>query len=86
MITDYREFHEDGSATTELQMLDLETDKVESVCKIPSFNYDHLEGALRALRVDGHPCWSRDYKKVSLQGTHNGARQLYVVNMQEWIS
>lgn len=86
VITDNREFHPDGSATTSLLMLDLKTDRTGQLCKVPSFNHGHLEGAMRALRVDGHPCWSRDYKKVSLQGTHDGARQLYVVDMGQWIS
>jgi len=86
VMTDHREFHPDGSATTSLLLLDVKTDRTECICKAPSFNHDHLEGAARALRVDGHPCWSRDYKKVSLQGTHRGARQLYVVDMGEWIT
>ena len=86
VMTDHREFHTDGSATTKLLLLDLNRDQEVIVCKVPTFNSGNLEGAIRALRVDGHPCWSRDYKKVSLQGTHQGARQLYVVDMEEWIS
>lgn len=86
VITDHRVFHPDGSATTSLVLLDVQLDRTERICSVPTFNSGHLEGAIRALRVDGHPCWSRDYKKVSLQGTYKGKRQLYVVDMSEWIS
>ncbi len=85
LITDKREFHQDGSATTDLLLIDIKTDQLKSVCTVPTFNSSDLKGAIRSLRVDGHPCWSRDYKKVSLQGTNQGARQLYVVDMGEWI-
>ena len=85
VITDKREFHADGSATTKLLLLDTQRDTIEDICTVPTFNSGNLEGAIRALRVDGHPCWSRDYKRVSIQGTHQGARQLYVVDMGEWI-
>jgi hypothetical protein len=86
VITDHREFQPDGSATTSLVLLDVQLDRTERICSVPTFNSGHLEGAIRALRVDGHPCWSRDYQKVSLQGTYKGKRQLYVVDMSEWIS
>jgi len=86
VMTDHRVFHPDGSATTSLVLLDVQLDRTERICSVPTFNSGHLEGAIRALRVDGHPCWSRDYKKVSLQGTYKGNRQLYVVDMSEWIS
>ena len=72
--------------TTELLLLDLNTDKVETVCTVPTVNTSDMTGAIRSLRVDGHQCWSRDFEKVSLQGTFRGARQLYVVDMAEWIS
>lgn len=33
------------------------------------------------FRLDGHPVWSRDYKKVSLQAAPNGKRQLFLVEL-----
>ena len=59
--------------------------KTARVCQ---FKYDGSDFKLLSDSFDGigHLCWSRDYKKVSLQGTHQGARQLYVVDMGEWIS
>ena len=84
VITDQKEYREDGSATTDLLLLDVHTDRVERICTVPTVNSDELKGPIKALRVDGHPCWSRDYKKVSLQGLYQGARQLYIVDMEQW--
>jgi len=86
VITDKRVNHKDGSATTDLLLLDVHTDQVESICRVPTVNISNMKGAIKALRVDGHPCWSRDYKKVTLQGTYKGKRGLYIVDMSEWIS
>lgn len=85
LITDRRVNHDDGSATTELLLLDLHTDKLKTICTVPTVNTSNMEGAIRSLRVDGHPCWSPDFKRVSLQGTYDGARQLYIIDMEKWI-
>lgn len=83
VITDNRINNDDGSAVTELLLLDVNTDKVKTICTVPTTNTSKMTVANKALRVDGHPCWSSDFKKVTLQGTHNGARQLYIVDMEK---
>ena len=35
-----------------------------------------------SFRLDGHPVWSRDYKKVSLQAAPLGKRQLFIVDLE----
>lgn len=85
VITDNRINNDDGSASMELLVLDLETDKVETACTVPTINTNEMTVTNKSLRVDGHPCWSRDYKKVSLQGTYQGTRQLYIVDMEKLI-
>ena len=86
VITDNRINNSDGTAVTELLLLDVNTDKVRTICSVPTTNTSNFTVANKPLRVDGHPCWSMDFKKVTLQGTHNGARQLYIVDMDKLIS
>lgn len=86
IITDKRIHKEDGTAIVELLMLDTHTDKTVKIITAPTVYKNNFIGAMGALRLDGHPCWSRDYSKVSLQATSNGRRQLYVVDMKELIS
>ena len=86
LITDKRIHNDDGTATVDLLMLDTHTDQSVKICTAPTVYKNNFKGAMGALRLDGHPSWSRDYKKVSLQATSNGRRQLYVVDMEELIS
>jgi hypothetical protein len=86
LITDNRIHKNDGTATIELLLLDTHTDQTVKICTAPTVYKNNFKGAMGALRLDGHPSWSRDYKKVSLQATSNGRRQLYVVDMSELIS
>ncbi len=86
VMTDRRVNKDDGTAEMELLLLDVETDDVLKICTVPTVNTSKMVVASKALRVDGHPCWSRDYKRASLQGTYQGVRQLYLVDMGNWIS
>lgn len=86
VITDQRVNKDDGTSIMELILLDTHTDQAVTICAAPTVYTRKLEGARKALRLDGHPCWSRDYKKVSLQAISNGRRQLYVVDLQKIIT
>jgi len=85
VITDKRINKNDGTAIMHLLLIDTHTDQTVKICTAPTVYTENLTGAIRALRLDGHPSWSRDYKKVSLQATSNGRRQLYVVDMEKII-
>lgn len=63
-----------------LRLVDLSADKVEVVCTIPTLVRKKLP-IEHVLRLDGHPSWNRDYKKVSMQAAYEGKRQLFIVDL-----
>ena len=83
IITDNR-FNEGNNVFIYLRLIDLKAEKEEVVCTLPTIRWQDL-GNDNVFRLDGHPVWSRDYKKVSLQATHNGKRQLFVVDLSKLI-
>jgi hypothetical protein len=66
-----------------LRLIDLKADEEIEACKLPTRprDYDFDDNV---YRLDGHPCWSPNYDKVTIQaaGT-NGSRQLFLVDMSE---
>ena len=81
VITDrYDKIH--GKQTVSLRLIDVETDKEVIACTLPTL--PRPRGILpHSFRLDGHPAWSRDYKKVSIQAATEGKRQLYVVDLSK---
>lgn len=67
-----------------LHICDLRSEEAQVVCMLPTIKW---EGRLKdsVFRLDGHPAWSRDYKKVSLQAAHEGKRQLFIVDLSKMI-
>jgi hypothetical protein len=67
--------------TVSLRLADLRADEAVVVCALPTIKW---EGRLpdAVFRLDGHPCWSRDYKKVTIQAANaRGERHLYMVDL-----
>lgn len=64
-----------------LLLSDLETHQERELCSLPTFEKERLKDTV--LRLDGHPVWSRDYKKVCFQAVHQGARQLYIADLSD---
>lgn len=62
-----------------LKLIDLAAEEEREVCSIPTIDRRNLVD--KVFRLDGHPAWSRDYKKVSLQAAELGRRQMYVVDL-----
>jgi Tol biopolymer transport system component len=62
-----------------LKLIDLAAEEERVVCSIPTIDRRNLKD--KVFRLDGHPAWSRDYKKVSLQAAEKGRRQMYVVDV-----
>jgi hypothetical protein len=79
LITDERH-DQDGVALMGLRLIDLTADEERRVCDMPTIDKSKLENVV--LRLDGHPVWSRDYKKVSLQAAPLGKRQLFIVDLE----
>jgi hypothetical protein len=81
IITDQRDIIDKNNQVISLIVLDTVSDKAETVCTLPTINTQGLKLITKTMRLDGHPCWSRDYKKVSLQAAPEGKRQLFVVDL-----
>ena len=82
LITDERDEGNDV-AVMKLRLIDLIAEEERCVCAIPTINRDNIED--KVFRLDGHPAWSRDYKKVSLQAAPEGKRQLFIVDLDKVI-
>ncbi len=83
LITDSNPQNEKGKFT-QLHLVDLVADEEEIICELPSINWKERHDD-NVFRVDGHPVWSRDYKKVCIQAAPEGARQLFVVDLSNKI-
>lgn len=59
-----------------IRLVDVQNGKEEAVCYI----YTMGQG-LESLRLDPHPAWSRDYKKVCFNGAPNGRRQVFIADL-----
>jgi len=58
-----------------IRLLDLHTDQEEHICTIYTLKLSDL------LRVDPHPAWSADYRRVCFNGAPEGRRQVFVVDL-----
>ena len=63
-----------------LRLIDLTAQHERRVCDMPTIDKNKLTNLV--FRLDGHPVWSRDYKKVSLQAAPLGKRQLFIVDLK----
>ena len=79
LITDKRHFQDDA-ALMGLRLIDLTAQDERRVCDMPTIDKNKLTNLV--FRLDGHPVWSRDYKKVSLQAAPLGKRQLFIVDLE----
>jgi hypothetical protein len=70
--------------TVALRLADLTADCERDVCLLPTIDRSRISNA--ALRLDGHPVWSRDYRRVCFQAARNGARQLFIADLSEALS
>ena len=61
-----------------IRLIDLRDEKDLTVCTMPTVRE---VGGDKVMRVDGHPVWSRDFKKVLFQGTPDGRRQLFLADL-----
>ncbi|MFA7229227.1 MAG: hypothetical protein WC061_09335 [Melioribacteraceae bacterium] len=83
LITDAQKIIGD-TKNVSLRLIDLKAEQEMIVCTLPSIKWEgHFDD--NVFRLDGHPVWSRDYKKVSLQAAHNGKRQLFVIDLSKLI-
>ena len=77
LITDY--LADNGGQEVVLRLADLHAQEQRGLCSLPTIDQRSLEQ--RPLRLDGHPVWSRDYRKVCFQASPEGVRQLFVADL-----
>jgi Tol biopolymer transport system component len=67
-----------------IRLLDTRSDEVEVICYMYTLG---REGDLGrgTLRLDPHPAWSRDYKRVCFNGAPEGRRQVFVADLSDKI-
>ena len=71
--------NEDG--TTPLRLLDIESGEEVQVARIrtrPDF-----EGDARALRVDPHPAWDPEFRRVAFNACPTGKRDVFIAHLDE---
>jgi hypothetical protein len=79
LITD-RPRKENDKPVMSLRLIDLHADQERVICSIPTLK--RLKGGINAVfRLDGHPVWSRDYKKVIMQAANEGKRSLFMIDL-----
>ena len=81
IVTD--SFSYDGLQKVHIRLVDLVSDDEEDICVMPTLNRETVEHP--ALRFDGHPAWSRDYKKVCFNGAPDGRRQVFIADLSNII-
>ncbi len=83
IITDH--FHGSRPQRVSIQLIDMKAEEVRTVCSLPTLKRDE-ELEYPPHRLDGHPAWSRDYRKVCFQAAPEGRRQLYVADVADLMS
>lgn len=81
-ITD--EFPFDTVQKVSIRLIDLVAEEEMSVCTLPTLKREGLKHS--AIRLDGHPFWSRDYKKTFFQAAPKGARQIFMADLSEIVA
>jgi Tol biopolymer transport system component len=68
-----------GDGTTPLRWIDVEKDTVQVIARIN--NDPPYRGLKNELRIDPHPAWDRDYKRIAFNICDNGVRRVCVADM-----
>lgn len=72
--------------TVVLRWIDLKTETQQVLCEVPTIDRSGFAGMDdKVLRLDGHPTFSRDYKKICFQAAPGGKRQLLVADVTSLI-
>lgn len=69
-----------------IRLIDLNAGEERMICSVSvALEASRSSSAGSHLRVDPHPAWSRDYKKVCFNGTVNRIRRVFVADLSEVI-
>jgi len=78
IVTDH--FHGSDPQLVDIQLIDMDQEKIEVIATMAPLNRGE-EVAYPPHRLDAHPAWSRDYRKICFQAAPEGVRQLYVADL-----
>lgn len=67
-----------------IRLLDTVNDEVAVICNMYTLGRKDDIGR-GTLRLDPHPAWSRDYKKVCFNGAPEGKRQIFIADLSKII-
>ena len=82
IITDA--FDERGAGTkVRLLLVDLKAGRAEAIVTMPTIDRKNLKHPTH--RLDGHPVWSRDFRRVCFQATAEGRRQLFIADLGRFL-
>lgn len=65
-----------------IRLIDLVSDEEEAICYVYTPPL-HIYGT---LRIDPHPVWSRDYKKILFSGSPKGKREVFIANLENIVT
>lgn len=72
-----------GDGTVPLRLLDTETGESRNLARIntnPAYR-----GPKGELRVDPHPAWDHEYRRVAFNGYHAGTRAVYIADLSSML-
>ncbi len=81
LITDGKVY--DNGQKIILRLVDFKAQEQQDVCALPTIDPKSIKEPIH--RLDGHPVWSRDYRKVCFQAAPEGMRQLFIADLSERI-
>ncbi len=70
-----------GDGTTPIRWIDLETGQEQVAIRIN--NDPPYPGPRKELRIDPHPAWDREYRRIAFNGCWEGRRRVYVADMRD---
>ena len=74
-----------GDGTTPIRMVDLETGEETTLCRMHT-ETPAQNGVNRALRLDPHPAWTKDFNYLVFNGFDGGTRKVYIADMREIVN
>ena len=73
-----------------IRLIDLNTDEEQMICSVPTDVGNNGKAYKKdepgsQYKLDPHPVWGRDYKKVCFNGAPEGRRQVFIADLKEII-
>jgi Tol biopolymer transport system component len=75
-VDEYKALGLDGAP---IRLINLNTDEEVYICTV----FTDVDSNNETFRIDPHPVWSHDYKKVCFNGAPEGKRQVFIADLTE---